>query len=168
MEKLGEKIKNARENLGMSQKALADSLGVQTQTVWRWEKGEREPSWDIIQSIANLLNAPQLTEAVNELGQNKINKSIHLGLSYWGSVVDNAKEIAERGNLSDISLIEILLKSACEILNFKKQEIIKNNTMTNNNENKINSTSTSANVDIHHNDMKGTNFNFANTTNNNN
>lgn len=164
MNNLAEEIKNARKNLGMSQKTLASLLGVQTQTVWRWEKGEREPNWDIIQTIASLLKAPQLTENINELEQNNTSKS-SLGLGYWGSVVDNAKKIVEYANLNEISLIETLLKSACEILNFKKQEIIKNSNTTLDTENKLNATS-SANVDIHHNDIdiKGTNFNFANTT----
>ena len=151
--KLGENIKQARENLGMSQKTLAGLLGVQAQTVWRWEKGEREPSWDIIQNIANLLNAPQLTESVNEIGQTQ--KIIPLGLSYWGSVVDNAREIAKHGNINDISLIETLLKSACAILTARKQEVL-NNTTSIREEN-----DNSKNVDIHHNTMKDTNFNFS-------
>ena len=153
MIKLGEGIKQARENLGMSQKTLAGLLGVQTQTVWRWEKGEREPSWEIIQNIANLLNAPQLTESVNELGQSQ--KTIPLGLGYWGSVVDNAREIARNGNINDISLIETLLKSACEILAIRRQEVSKNTMSVREDDNN------STNVDIHHNTMNDTNFNFA-------
>lgn len=153
MIKLGEGIKQARENLGMSQKTLAGLLGVQTQTVWRWEKGEREPSWEIIQNIANLLNAPQLTESVNELGQSQ--KTIPLGLGYWGSVVDNAREIARNGNINDISLIETLLKSACEILAIRRQEVSKNTMSAREDDNN------STNVDIHHNTMNDTNFNFA-------
>lgn len=107
---LGEEIKSARVNLGMSQKTLAGLLGVQTQTVWRWEKGEREPSWEMINRIAQLLNTPNLTSAINS------RETIPLGLGYWGSVVDNMREVAARGDLSEISLIYMLLKSGCDEL----------------------------------------------------
>lgn len=147
---LGEGIKQARENLGMSQKTLAGLLGVQTQTVWRWEKGEREPSWEIIQNIANLLNAPQLTESVNDLGQSQ--KTIPLGLGYWGSVVDNAREIARNGSINDISLIETLLRSACEILADSKK---KSHAQTP----KDDTDGVGQHFDIHNNTMKAKNIN---------
>ena len=62
---LGNNIKRAREKKGISQKALADLLGVKTHTVWRWEKGERPPSWSILRSIAIHLDIT-LTELVGE------------------------------------------------------------------------------------------------------
>lgn len=69
MNKLGEEIKQARDNLSMSQKTLAMLLGVQTQTVWRWEKGEHEPSLETIQKIAALLKTPQLEASFNKLAE---------------------------------------------------------------------------------------------------
>ena len=114
MENLGESIKQARENLSMSQKTLAGLLGVQTQTVWRWEKGEREPNWETIQKIAKLLNAPQLTASTDELRQD-VNR-VPLGLGYWGTVFDNIREVATHGTSGEIALIYTLLKSGCEEL----------------------------------------------------
>ena len=114
MNTLGEEIKQARDNLGMSQKTLAGLLGVQTQTVWRWEKGEREPSWEILQKIAELLKAPKLTAPLDDLTHNS--QVSLLGLGYWGTVVDNIHILAESGNFREISLAYTLLKSGCEEL----------------------------------------------------
>ena len=122
MENLSQNIKQARENVGMSQKTLAELLGVQTQTVWRWEKGDREPNWEMLQKIAQILNAPNLTEVFSEQGNKK--NSSPIGLGYWGSVVDNAREVAQNGNVYDISLVETLLKSACDALAVGKGRIM--------------------------------------------
>ena len=84
MMNLGEEIKLARENLGMSQKTLAGLLGVQTQTVWRWEKGEREPSWETMNKIAGLLNAPNLNASVSRI---KSGETAPLGLGYWEALL---------------------------------------------------------------------------------
>jgi transcriptional regulator with XRE-family HTH domain len=32
-------LRSAREGLGLTQRALAEALGVPQNTVWRWEKG---------------------------------------------------------------------------------------------------------------------------------
>ena len=114
MNKLGEEIKQARDNLSMSQKTLAMLLGVQTQTVWRWEKGEREPSLETIKKIAALLKAPQLEASFNELGN--MDQPVSLGLGYWGTVLDNMHKLAESGNTREISLVYTLLKAGCEDL----------------------------------------------------
>ena len=38
-------IRSRRKNIGMTQKELAEKVGVSTNTVARWERGESEPSW---------------------------------------------------------------------------------------------------------------------------
>lgn len=148
MDKLGEEIKLARENLGMSQKTLAGLLGVQTQTVWRWEKGEREPSWEMINKIAKLLNTPHLTASINEINGRE---AMQLGLGYWGSVVDNIREIANCGDSSEIWLIYTLLKSGCDEL----AKAINTEKGTDN---------FSQHFDIHGNTMKANNINVGSST----
>lgn len=148
MVNLGEEIKLARANLGMSQKTLAGLLGVQTQTVWRWEKGEREPSWEMMNKIAKLLNTPHLVSAVNEINDRE---TMPLGLGYWGSVVDNAREVAARGNSSEISLIYTLLKSGCDEL----AKVISDEKKAD---------SFSQHFNIHDNTMKANNINVGSTT----
>ena len=38
-------IKSRRKNIGLTQKELAEQVGVSTNTVARWERSESEPSW---------------------------------------------------------------------------------------------------------------------------
>ena len=73
--------------------------------------------------ITSILNALGLAEFPEErakrealLSPMKQEQGGTIGLSYWGSVVDNARDVAERGNLQEISLILPLLHSACELL----------------------------------------------------
>ena len=110
MESLGINIKQARENLGMSQKTLAGLLGVQTQTVWRWEKGEREPSWEVLQKIADLLKVPKLLNIFSD------DDSSSFSLSYWGSVVDSARNVAIRGDKYEMAEAAQMLKKAFNLV----------------------------------------------------
>lgn len=48
-------LKGAREKAGLSQKKLAEGLGVDENTVWRWEAGRAYPSVDLGKQIAELL-----------------------------------------------------------------------------------------------------------------
>lgn len=54
--KLAMDIKLRRVSLGMSQKELAEQLGVSTRTVWNWENDISSPTikmWESIISISN-------------------------------------------------------------------------------------------------------------------
>mgnify|MGYP005808507097 CR=1 FL=1 len=48
-----EKIKQLRDKHGISQKKLADAIGVAQSSINYWEKGERTPSIDAVQKLAN-------------------------------------------------------------------------------------------------------------------
>ena len=52
---VGERIKRAREALRLSQAALAEAVGVQTNTVWRWENQRATPDVEAISQIAQTL-----------------------------------------------------------------------------------------------------------------
>ena len=43
--KLATYIKSRRQNIGMTQKQLAESVGVTDVTISRWESGQRDPVW---------------------------------------------------------------------------------------------------------------------------
>lgn len=62
MEKVlfGERLKNAREASGMSQKKMADRIGVKPATVEKWEAGKMDPRANRLQMLASLLNVPLL------------------------------------------------------------------------------------------------------------
>ena len=51
---IGEKIKEARTNAGLSQQKLADAVGVKAGTVSSWEAGRTEPDAVTIAKIAKL------------------------------------------------------------------------------------------------------------------
>ena len=54
--KLGEKIKEFRENAGLTQEALADKMNVQRNTVWRWENQKANLKADNVQKLSTILN----------------------------------------------------------------------------------------------------------------
>ena len=51
----GEKIRNARKALGLTQRQLAQQLGVSNTSVSNWEKGLSRPDADMIQSLCSIL-----------------------------------------------------------------------------------------------------------------
>ena len=50
------RIKDARKKAGKTQKWLADSIKVSQTAVALWENGSRQPTAEIIEQIANVLN----------------------------------------------------------------------------------------------------------------
>ena len=56
----GERLKNAREASGMSQKTMANRIGVKLATVENWESGKMDPRANRLQMLASLLNVPLL------------------------------------------------------------------------------------------------------------
>lgn len=55
-EKFNENLKNARERRGMSQREVAESIGVANSTYSLYESGSREPNLPTIRRIADILN----------------------------------------------------------------------------------------------------------------
>lgn len=55
-ESLGARIKKARTDAGMTQKELAQQVGVPYQTLQFWENGKRKPKIENIRKIADALN----------------------------------------------------------------------------------------------------------------
>lgn len=49
-------IKAIRKKRGLTQKQLADRLGVKQQNVSDWERGERSPSVKNLKKLADVLN----------------------------------------------------------------------------------------------------------------
>jgi transcriptional regulator with XRE-family HTH domain len=50
----GANLKKLRGELGMSQQALSNLLGVSLQTVWRWENDQFDPGTEILRLIRML------------------------------------------------------------------------------------------------------------------
>jgi len=56
---VGMKIRAAREACGLSQQALADAIGAKShQNVYNYERGDREPSFEVLERIAAATGKP--------------------------------------------------------------------------------------------------------------
>ena len=53
---VGQRIRYARKKMGMSQKDLADKLGISYVGVSQWENDKRKPKYETLQRIAHALN----------------------------------------------------------------------------------------------------------------
>lgn len=58
LKKLGKKIRTFRLKMEISQETLADEAGIERSYMGAIERGERNPSFDKIISIANALKVP--------------------------------------------------------------------------------------------------------------
>ena len=48
-------IKSRRQNIGLTQKQLAELVGVTDVTISRWESGQREPIWSDFVKLCEVL-----------------------------------------------------------------------------------------------------------------
>lgn len=55
---VGQKIRLARDAMGLSQPELGDLVGVRGQTVYRWEAGMAVPPLDRLTAVATVLKVP--------------------------------------------------------------------------------------------------------------
>ena len=71
----GERIKRAREALGMTQKELASRCGVTGSTIGSYEKGRKTPRTRVIERLSKELHVPAM-ELLRELdGENRSNST---------------------------------------------------------------------------------------------
>ena len=49
---IGDRIKEARNKLGLTQAQLAHQVGVTSQTVWSWEVGRVKPTYEHLEELA--------------------------------------------------------------------------------------------------------------------
>ncbi len=54
-EHFGPRLRELREAAGLTQQELAARVGVQWETISRWERGTREPSWSNVLAMASAL-----------------------------------------------------------------------------------------------------------------
>lgn len=122
---LGENIKKYRRGVNLTQEALAEIVGVHSNTIRKWEKGISYPNAEELKLIANALRTttdnlyveivPRSTFIKNSAYQD--NTEIHdsiPSMAYWGSLVDNAEKTAEKGK--NLGVIIGLVKTALNIL----------------------------------------------------
>lgn len=122
-------LKNIRLQQGLSQKQVADSLMVSSQSVSKWEKGEALPSIDYLPKLAECLKCD-----INAFFKPIQKKELDLGLlgrlfeiSY--DYIYNQKEIDEEFKaffVENTDAMELLTDLETEL---KQQQIIKNKTV---------------------------------------
>ena len=128
---LAEKLKIFRKRAHFTQQELADAIGVSIMTVRRWEWNDRTPRLEEIDKIAAALGTTTdyLLNGESESAQNEPPKNqgnnLHidnaspennLGLGYWGSVVDNARKVANNGDGQEKNAVLMMLKMAADAI----------------------------------------------------
>ena len=129
---IGDKVKELRERAGLTQEELAELMGVQRNTVWRWENKKAGLRGENIQRISAVLNvdASELMPSdepdmsVREKTRGEIRRGEMPGLAYWGGVADNAKTVAQRGNSEDIADVTHILMRALASLGVKSAAVV--------------------------------------------
>lgn len=72
---IGENIKKYRKEKGLTQRELADKLNIATNSLSRYEIGERRPPIDMIEKIAEILNITPIQLMYDEEVENALNQS---------------------------------------------------------------------------------------------
>ena len=73
----GEKIKQKRKQMGMSQEELAQKLGISKVSVCWYENGERTPKYDVFIKLSEILKI-----SLNELSGREVNVISEKGKPY--------------------------------------------------------------------------------------
>ena len=88
-----ENLKNARERKGMSQKDVAEEIGVAKSTYSLYESGNREPNVQTIKKIADVLNVS--ADDLLGLNEEPLTIAAHFdGDEYTEAELDKIKEYA--------------------------------------------------------------------------
>ena len=114
--KIGEKIRELRNNTGITQEELAEILGVSNQSVSRWELGICYPDIELLPSLANYFNVT-LDELVcmNEIRSEKMmNKFFTEAIDYereekWKEAADVLRKALKLFPLNDGISAELAL-----------------------------------------------------------
>ncbi len=89
-----ENLKNARERRGMSQKDVAEEIGVAKSTYSLYESGNREPNVQTIKKIADVLNVS--ADDLLGLNDESVTIAAHFdGDEYTEDELDEIKAFAE-------------------------------------------------------------------------
>ena len=114
------RLKELRENMGLSQYAFADRFGVAQSTVGSWEAGKREPNFDTMQRIADFFGVsvdyllgrePALSKNTNSLNardEKDIQKRLKAAL---GELENTQSALMFDGEPLDDETIELLIAS---------------------------------------------------------
>lgn len=83
-----DRIKNTREQLGLTQDELAEKLGVDSLQIWRWENEKNKPSADWIAHLAEALSVSSdyllgLSDEPNPANMTVLSPKERAAISAW-------------------------------------------------------------------------------------
>lgn len=96
-----EQLKIARKQKGLSQAALGKLLGVQAQTVGRWETGKSKPNLETINKLCEALDVP-LRYFINE---ERVDYQLTLEEAF---VINKYRELNDDGKQMIINLLNMI------------------------------------------------------------
>lgn len=122
----GQRIKAAREKIGITQADLAKKLGVACQTIAQWENDFRNPEYDTLKRIAEALNLKWM-ELVPEVRQWQFVKEGMLG--FEPNIDPDDDEFIKRlfPKLSELDLLTVEETALKTLLNLQGYDFIKSN-----------------------------------------
>ncbi len=112
---IGQRIKEARKNAGMTQKQLADMMGIPFQSVSQWERDLRKPKFETLEKIATVLGVN-----VTELWMDRYLD--HPPTLHFITTVDKLSEYASYSLDKEYQKRRRLLLSSFDDLNSKGQK----------------------------------------------
>lgn len=125
MVKYGDRLRSLRENLGLSQKELADRLNINRSTYARYETSSTQPDYDILDALANFydVSVDYLLGRTNSYQtQTKEERDIAKRLKQFEAELENSEGLAFDGEpMSDEA--KESLKESMELL-FKQTQRI--------------------------------------------
>lgn len=127
MVKYGDRLRSLRENLGLSQKELADRLNINRSTYARYETSSTQPDYDILDALANFydVSVDYLLGRTNSYQtQTKEERDIAKRLKQFEAELENSEGLAFDGEpMSDEA--KDSLKESMELLFRQTQRINK-------------------------------------------
>jgi transcriptional regulator with XRE-family HTH domain len=105
---IGQRIRDAREELGMPQTVLARRVGVVRQTVARYESGEHEPSFAMLEKIARELRTEPAELLKEPVDVGKVSARSQAGL-------DHIRRPHESISVDDAFEVEVWLDNVRQI-----------------------------------------------------
>ena len=116
-----EKLKQVRKRKKLTQTALAELCGISRNSIVNWETGKNTPKIGDIEKLSLALGlSPQeligISTTENHEGEDRQDNTTPKGYAYWGGIVDEARKVAERGDIEEMNSIEPLLKLAYKVL----------------------------------------------------
>lgn len=89
---VGERIRAARKQAGMTLEDVADKLGIKNQSVAQWETGKRKPKYETLQRIADALHVPIKSLLSDQTANDQKD---------WRMNMDNNSSIAMLGGIAN-------------------------------------------------------------------